>query len=118
MTHIRELPRLRMYRRSSALTLRELAELLGFRSSAHVSRLEQGKRTPSLETALACTAIFGVALDELFPELVRETSERIRIRATRFRSGHEKGSTTGEKRKCALMDEALLNLGEVKSIEA
>lgn len=108
-----------MYRRSAALTLREMADLLGFRSSAHVSRLEHGKRTPSLETALACTAIFGVALDELFPELVREASERIRVRATRFRIGHEKTSTPGAKRKYELIEEALLRLGEEpKTIEA
>ena len=79
----KEMPRLRMYRRQWQLTLRELAELLGFRSSAHVSRLEQGKRTPSLETALACTAIFGATLDELFPEFVRRASARIEVRATK-----------------------------------
>jgi transcriptional regulator with XRE-family HTH domain len=119
MNYAHEMPRLRMYRRQWQLTLRELAELLGFRSSAHVSRLEQGKRTPSLETALACTAIFGVTLEELFPEFVRRASARIQVRATRFRKGHEKRSTPSNKRKCELVDDVLDRLGaEPKTIEA
>ena len=119
MNYSRELPRLRMYRRQWQLTLRELAELLGFRSSAHVSRLEQGKRTPSLETALACTAIFGVTLSELFPEFVRDTRTRTKVRAMRFRKGHEKSSTLTDKRKCDLVDDVLDRLGaEPKTIEA
>ncbi len=108
-----------MYRRQWQLTLRELAELLGFRSSAHVSRLEQGKRTPSLETALACTAIFGVTLEELFPEFMRRASARIQVRASRFRKGHEKSSTLRDKRKCELVDDVLVRLGgEPRTIEA
>ena len=113
------MPRLRMYRRSWQLTLGDMATLLGFKSAAHVSRLEQGKRTPSLETALACTAIFGVALDEIFPELMYATGRRIEMRATRFRIGHEKRSTPVDKRKCDLMDEVIARVGGVpKTIEA
>jgi transcriptional regulator with XRE-family HTH domain len=115
MSYSRELPRLRMYRRQWQLTLRELAELLGFKSSAHVSRLEHGKRTPSLETALACTAIFGVTLQELFPELVRDTRTRTKVRAMRFRKGHENSTTPTGERKCALMDEALIRVGADKT---
>jgi transcriptional regulator with XRE-family HTH domain len=115
MNNSRELPRLRMYRRSWQLTLRELAELLGFRSSAHVSRLEQGKRTPSLETALACSAIFGVTLDELFPEIMRLARTRTKVRAMRFRKGHENSTTPTGERKCALVDEALIRVGADKS---
>ena len=119
MTHIRGLTRLRMHRRQWRLTLRELAQLLGFRSGAHVSRLEQGKRTPSLETALACTAIFGVPLQELFPESVRHARTRTKVRAMRFRKGHEKRSTTTAKRKCEFIEDVLLRLGEEpQTIEA
>jgi transcriptional regulator with XRE-family HTH domain len=115
MTHTRELPRLRMYRRQCELTLRELADLLGFRSSAHVSRLEQGKRTPSLETALACTAIFGVTLSELFPEFVRDTRTRTKVRAMRFRKGHQNSITPVATRKCDLMDDILIRVGAHKT---
>ena len=66
---------LRTHRRSWGLTQKEMAELLGFESPAHVSRIEQGKRTPSTETALACTALFGVPLEELFPQLAVEIEE-------------------------------------------
>ena len=119
MTHIRGLTRLRMHRRQWQLTLRELAQLLGFRSGAHVSRLEQGKRTPSLETALACTAIFGVTLHELFPESLRQARTRTKVRAMRFRKGHEKRSTPTRERKCDLMDDVLIRTGApLKTIRA
>ena len=119
MNHRSELPRLRMHRRQWQLTLKELAELLGFRSSAHVSRLEQGKRTPSLETALACTALFGVTLHELFPESLRQARTRTKVRAMHFRKGHEKRSTTIAERKCDLMDDVLIRTGTpVKTIRA
>jgi transcriptional regulator with XRE-family HTH domain len=100
-----------MYRRQWQLTLRELASLLGFKSGAHVSRLEQGKRTPSLETALACTAIFGVTLQELFPEILRRTRVTMKGRATRFRKGHEHSTTPESARKCDLIDEVLIRVG-------
>jgi transcriptional regulator with XRE-family HTH domain len=117
MAHIRVSPRLRMYRRQWQLTLRELASLLGFKSGAHVSRLEQGKRTPSLETALACTAIFGATLEELFPESLRHTRATLKGRATRFRKGQEHSITPVSERKCDLMDEVLIRVGAHKSTE-
>jgi DNA-binding XRE family transcriptional regulator len=111
MAHIRVLPRLRMYRRQWQLTLRELASLLGFKSGAHVSRLEQGKRTPSLETALACTAIFGATLEDLFPEIVQKTRVRTKVRATRFRTGHDHSTTSISVRKCDLVEEVMIRIG-------
>ena len=112
MNHRKQLPRLRMYRRQWQLTLRELGLLLGFRSSAHVSRIEQGKRTPSSETALACTAIFGVSLHELFPELMRGVRTRTKVRALRFRKGLEQGSTPSITRKRDLVDEVITRTEE------
>lgn len=98
---------LRTHRRSWGLTLRELADLLGFKSSAHVSRIEQGKRTPSTETALACTALFGEPLHELFPQLADEVDERFKARADRLREGLRQSTTHIDARKRELLDRVL-----------
>lgn len=98
---------LRTHRRSWGLTLREMADLLGFESPAHVSRIEQGKRTPSTETALACTALFGVSVGELFPQLSDEIEGRLMERATRLHLGLVQTSTQAGARKRELLDRAL-----------
>ena len=105
--HTRQMPLLRTHRRSWGLTLRDLATLLGYKSSAHVSRLESGKRSPGTETALACTVLFSAPLHELFPELINEVDKRIRRRVTRFREGLGQPSTPVDARKLALLDRAL-----------
>lgn len=98
---------LRTHRRSWGLTLEDMADLLGFESPAHVSRIEQGKRTPSTETALACTALFGVSLHELFPQLATEIEERLYERATRLHQGLLHTTTPAGVRKRELLDRAL-----------
>jgi DNA-binding XRE family transcriptional regulator len=111
-------PLLRMHRRTWGLTLGELAHLLGLASTAHVSRLEKGKRRPTLETALACTALFGVPLAELFPELTSEMHARFHARATSFRKGQGQRSTATAMRKRELVDLALGEEGTEPTIEA
>lgn len=58
---------LRTYRRRWGFTQVELAHLLGCKSGPMISRIEQGKRRPSLRIALACYIIFDVPPHELFP---------------------------------------------------
>jgi transcriptional regulator with XRE-family HTH domain len=72
MNHIIAPCALRTHRRTWGLTQRELAELLGFESPTHVSRLEHGKRVPGLETALFCATLFGASLGDLFPQVAAE----------------------------------------------
>ena len=67
---------LRMYRKRAGLSQDELAFLLGARSGTVASRYERFRRTPTLETALACAAIYGVPVKELFAG-VSERAERI-----------------------------------------
>jgi transcriptional regulator with XRE-family HTH domain len=84
-----------------------MADLLGFESPAHVSRIEQGKRIPSTETALACTALFGVPVRELFPQLSGEIEGRLHARAIRLNLGLNQTSTQIGVRKRALLSRAL-----------
>src|SRR5437667_9387048 len=76
---------LRTQRRTWGFSQREMADLLGFESSAEISRIEHGKRTPGLETALACSTLFGVSLHELFPQLAATIETTLKGRASRLR---------------------------------
>ncbi|MCW5976483.1 MAG: helix-turn-helix transcriptional regulator [Bryobacteraceae bacterium] len=72
---------LRMYRKRSGLTQDEVGYLLGCANGSKVSRYEQRKRTPTLETALAYEAIFRVPVRDLFAgvfaAIERKTLKRI-----------------------------------------
>ncbi len=57
---------LRMYRRKSGLTQREVAFLLGFENGTQVLRYEKRHRVPPLRTALACELVLRAPLSELF----------------------------------------------------
>lgn len=72
---------LRKRRRELGLTQDELAILLGLKSRAYISRLENGKSFPSIEIAIACEIVFGECFCELFPELYAESKEKV---ITRF----------------------------------
>lgn len=72
---------LRAHRRRAGLSQKEVATLLGLESAAHVSHIEQGRRDPSFTTAVACVALFGAPLCELFPHTAKETEAGLRKRA-------------------------------------
>jgi transcriptional regulator with XRE-family HTH domain len=57
---------LRAFRKRSGLAQRDVAFLLGCENGAQVSRYEKRKRVPPLRTALACAAVFGVPVADLF----------------------------------------------------
>jgi len=68
---------LRTHRRIWGLTQQELASLMGFESAAHLSRIENGKRAPTAESALACQVLFGIPPSEMFPHAYDLVEERI-----------------------------------------
>jgi transcriptional regulator with XRE-family HTH domain len=102
---------LRTHRRTWGLSQRELADLLGFQSPTHISRLEQGKRVPGLETALACSTLFGVPPGELFPQLALEIEVSLRKKITRLHEGSLHTTSTSVKRKRELFTHALERVG-------
>lgn len=98
---------LRPLRREWGLSQEELAALLGFQSPQHVSRIEQGRRVPTLDTALALEALFGVPPKELFPALTQEASEQmLRHAAALFDAINDDPSLRG-RRKRELLAKAL-----------
>ena len=70
-----------MYRRRVALTLSELATLVGMESPASVGRYEAGDSVPNLETALALAIALEQPVEELFAGKVEELRENVAIRA-------------------------------------
>jgi len=57
-------PRIRAIRRKKGITLAEMAELTTI-SQSTLSRLESGKRRPTLELLLTLARVFGIEMDEL-----------------------------------------------------
>jgi transcriptional regulator with XRE-family HTH domain len=73
---LRKLPHyLRHHRKRLGLLQSDVAFLLGVATGTKVSRYERYARTPTLKTALACEAIFGVPASELFAGIY-EKAER------------------------------------------
>lgn len=66
---------LKAYRKKTGLTQREVSFLLGWKAGEQLSRYERRHRLPQLRTALACEAIFGVPVAELFAG-VRQSVDR------------------------------------------
>ena len=68
---------LRTHRRVWGLTQRELAYLMGFESTTHISRIENGKRDPTVEVAFVCQVIFGVPPSAMFPHVYALVEEEV-----------------------------------------
>ena len=98
---------LRTHRRTWGLTQRELADLLGFDSPTHVSRLEHGKRVPGLETALVCATLFGVSIRDLFPQVASEAKERLQKVVPHLSKDSHQPTTAALLRKRELWKRAL-----------
>ena len=60
---------LRTNRKHSGLSQSEVSFLIGLQDKSELSRYERGERQPSLRTALACEAVFGTPVAELFAGL-------------------------------------------------
>lgn len=77
---------LRTHRKRSGLSQREVAYLLGWETEAQLSRYERRRVLPRLETVLACQAIFGAPISELFPGPYETIAAAVKRRAQRLAS--------------------------------
>ena len=104
----KRLPRyLGSQRRRWALDQDEVAYLVGLKSGSNVSRIEHGKRHPTIKAAFGYEALFGVSASELFPALFDTVEDTLMRRAYKL---HEKlGSDDSKKAsvKRQLLQEAL-----------
>jgi transcriptional regulator with XRE-family HTH domain len=87
---------LRSHRKQSGLSQDEVAFLLGCESGSLLSRYEKRRRLPPLETALACEAVFGVPIAELFAGVqqrtIRDVEKRRAELKTRVQAKDRRGS--------------------------
>lgn len=97
----------RTQRRRWALTQKEVAGLLGIEDHACISRIEQGERIPSLESALALEVLFGEPPKLLFPHIYAETEEALMVRAAALHESFIHSIKPREKRKRELLELAL-----------
>ena len=74
---------LRMFRKSTGLSLKDMADLLGFKQVA-ILRHEQGVRSPDLETVIGYQLLFSSSLKDLFPGKVEEVEKKIMKRVTKL----------------------------------
>lgn len=72
---------LRMHRHRQALSQDEVAFLVGAGSAGTIARYELGQRDPSLETALALQALYGVPVAELFAGRFNTVEQSVARRA-------------------------------------
>ena len=60
---------IRIHRRRTGLSQRDIGEVLGYLSDGPVARHEDGRRLPSLKVAIGYELIFRVPVSEIFPGL-------------------------------------------------
>ena len=80
--------RLWRYRTAQQLSQKHIARLLGHRSSAQVSRWENGAKIPTLDNALMLGHILKVPVETLFADKAAELHATINARESR---GPERG---------------------------
>lgn len=111
---------LRTHRRKWALTQKELAFLLGRKSSTQVSRLEKGKRIPSMDIVLACEVLFGLTPRSFFPKLYADIEEIVLVRAAMLYKRLDKETSRVAMRKkeflSAALKRAITRLNEIKGV--
>jgi transcriptional regulator with XRE-family HTH domain len=71
---------LRSLRKSSGLSQKELAALVGYPDEGQISRHERLSCTPAFRIALAYEAVFRIPASKLFPRLFEEISVTIELR--------------------------------------
>ena len=100
-------PRLRPWRRGFALKQKEIASLLGIKSTTHVSRIENGHRAPSLEIAIAFELLTGERICFLFPHKFKEVESKTIRRVERLRDRLEAVESMSAQRKRELLIDVL-----------
>lgn len=87
---------LRMYRKRAGLSQDEIAFLLGVKTGTVASRYERFRRTPTLETALACAAMYGVPVREIFAGISDKAERGVVHRARILKNRLEKNGRCSE----------------------
>jgi transcriptional regulator with XRE-family HTH domain len=82
--------RLWRYRTAQQLSQKHVARLLGHRSSAQVSRWENGVKTPTLDNALMLGHILKAPVEALFADRAAELQAEVDARTARTNHAEDK----------------------------
>ena len=72
---------LRTFRKRKGLTQKEVATLMGYKSSAFVCRNERFVSRPTLKTAIAYEIIYRISIPEMFPGLYEDVKKEMEKRS-------------------------------------
>src|SRR5579863_960577 len=104
-------------RARSALTQRDVAQLLGLSAGSAVSRIERSNRIPQTPTFLACSMVFGIGVAELFPSLYQEIEERVATAAKALYDEIEGKNDRDSQLKRAFLEDLLTRTISAKRLE-
>lgn len=76
---------LRKYRKANGFKQRDVARILGIKSSSKISRWENGLCVPTLVNAFKISILYRVMVDSLFIDLVRNLREEVKKREDKDR---------------------------------
>jgi len=86
---------LRMHRKKTGLSQRDLAILVGYKDQWQISRHERSGTTPSLVIALAYQVVFRIPVSEIFTEVharaTRTVEENLKAFESALKSSAGKG---------------------------
>ena len=71
---------IRIHRRRTGLSQRDIGEVLGYLSEGPAARHEDGRRVPTLKVAIGYELIFRVPVSEIFPDLRDEVGGSVEKR--------------------------------------
>jgi len=80
---------LRKYRKANGYKQKDVARILGIKSSSKISRWEKGECIPTLVNALKISILLRVMVDSLFVDLLRQLREDIHQQEEKFRRTKE-----------------------------
>lgn len=101
---------MRILRRRLGVSQDELAFLIGYRDS-HVSRLENGSRSPQLADVLAIELVFGLGIGIVFPHLRENLRHEVIVRVERLITSIGASRSTARKMyKVAQLERVLASL--------
>jgi len=85
----RQSNRLWIARRSVGLGQKNVARLLGHKSTSTISEYETGRLLPSLPTALRLAVVYDRPITDLYPDLYRTIQEEVQMVKGARRTGTE-----------------------------
>jgi transcriptional regulator with XRE-family HTH domain len=95
----------RTHRGRHAVTLKDVAFLIGHKSGSPIAQIERGDGPPSIKTALALQIVFGAAPRELFPGLYETVEDEVMRQGHAFRATLDGKTDPASNAKRDLIDE-------------